>query len=171
MPKQLPCGLPVIGLPALVMTIAAVRWSSIVALILFAFAAIAATIVVLALVSYRAERNGQHIGTVWWTGLLAGLVIVSIPLTRWPLRLAVAGSMPTLSRLMNDAEAGRLRDKPIMAGFVPILGTTRVHGTFPAIVLHDDPSGGTYLLRGDSRTGSPWETFTVVGEWRYFDED
>jgi hypothetical protein len=137
-----------------------------------ALAALVAAVVALA----RRSAGRRH----WWQIallLVCPLLVGSIVLTNWPMKLSFAASTPALDRLAAQVAAGQTPSLPTRAGAYTIRAVeTRLVTGGLAICLWTAPTGRGHVGFVQSPAGvtpnvNPWTHTQLGARWHHFAED
>lgn len=112
--------------------------------------------------------------------LCAG-ILVSVPVTRWPLRLAFFASRPALDAIADRVERGETFRHPLRAGLFVIEKAEKSDlgsgGTLPQVTCLWMKDFGGYLCGGFVRSPYDYNHYSIfklsrlAGSWRKFDDE
>lgn len=105
-----------------------------------------------------------------WFLALNVLVLISIPLTSWPLKLSIAFGQKELVRIHEAALRGETVG-PIRVGLLDIQEVRSVGRKRHYLVLDARPSGMIALARDPEPPLNPWVTVGTGSGWTFFVED
>ena len=110
--------------------------------------------------------------------LLLGGMLLSVPVTRWPLRLTFAASAASLNRLADQVEAGHAPPGPVRAGLFTIESTEICHTwdghKMVCLWTYKDSLGFARPAAPASRTDDGERELAIwplAGPWATVDED
>jgi hypothetical protein len=127
------------------------------------------------------ERRNFRLRRAGAVALWAG-VLLSVPLTRWPVRLSFAISQPALDAVADQVERGETLRYPVRAGLFVIrkaemndLGSAGLLPAQPCLWVEDYGAslGRAALARGPREDGhySQFSVSRLSGNWSQVDED
>ena len=174
-------------IPGVVGAAVCVYFLNLMGLVLTFYTTVAATPMILgfgaswAAEATRTDALPQRPPAVAWLSVVALVVLLpSMLVTLWPLRLAFHVSRPAMDRLADRIAAGEGLGRPEWAGLYRVVATRRATlGDGVALLIDNDPSGGSGFVRLGSqpvpRYAGPMmnQNFDedLGGGWSYQNED
>lgn len=114
----------------------------------------------------------------WTSGLtfrfaFAGALLLmwSIAVWHWPLQVAFTIWRAPLAQLMERVDRGVPVHTPQWVGPFLIVGAEKRYGSYPALILDNNPNGPTSFVRKEPSELSSWSYIQLPDGWALFDED